>query len=154
MQEEEQRCAREALQYVRELRLNGDTAGAVLAAEEALGHLVDGGQMPPHVFAELYVELFAERASALEELAESLSHERQRPRGQRRLSRPRLLGHGRVRTLARGVLFAALAAIAGWVAGGVTTAWAHAGQWGVMSGVVVTALIAAAFLASERHRRQ
>jgi hypothetical protein len=125
---EEQRSAWKALHYARDLRHNGDTAAAVLVAEEALEHLGDGGQMPPEVFAEFHVALIAERAAALEEIDEELSRVRDRRRGRRR---PRRLHPWSLRTVpvpARLMLVAIALVAVGWAVGRLTAVWFQMGR--------------------------
>jgi hypothetical protein len=103
------------------LRNNGDTATAVLVAEEALDHLANGGHMPPDDFAEFHVELMAERAAALEEIAEELSQVGARRRARWR-PRPPSLRTGPAPARLRLLLIAITLAVAGWTAGRILAA--------------------------------
>jgi hypothetical protein len=125
---EEQRSAWKALHYVRHLRHNGDTATAVLVAEEALEHLGDGGQMPPEVFVEFHVALIAERAAALGEIDEELSRVRDRRRRRRRPRRPHPTSLRTVTVPARLILVAIALAAAGWAVGRLTAVWFQMGR--------------------------
>ncbi|MFG2775034.1 hypothetical protein [Streptomyces sp. NPDC048350] len=121
LEHEEQRSAWRALHHVRDLRHNGDTAAAVLVAEEALDHLANGGQMPPEDFAEFHVELMAERAAALGEIAQKRSRVRERRRPRPFPLRP---APARLRPL----LLAITLVVTGWTVGRILAFWIQLGR--------------------------
>jgi hypothetical protein len=140
------RTVRAACRRAHSRRRAGDPAAALRAVEETIAELGHGGDLPPEIFADLYLWLLQERRCCLQHLAENYGGPR------RRLRRVPSLGLGALAGLALFTLAAAAAtALAVWAA-------AHAGvplnavaPWVTALGAVATVLAAAAVLAPPRH---
>lgn len=121
--------------------LKGEPARALVTLHEALKNLPAEGEMPPHVYAELHVQLLADRSAALSAVAEEVYRGRSvHGTGRRPRWRPRART-GRLAAVVSAVLAVAVLAAAGrWAARHFAGAWTSLAPVAIAFGAVATVL--------------